>query len=251
MPLGITDVQNCANFFQKEYIDKIYKIETLNQNTFWLSSEKSNFPHLIGIKRNTFQRIYSKAEDLFDDIIKGNTIDRRIIPTSIQPSSLKGKKILNFNKSILLFKSPETLCIQYNPSKNTLKLNNVTILLSNFQNGYSMGWTFNRIDNILNVEHAHVFCPSSWIDESGGTLQDKEKYYNTQESELLKKITIYDKYGTIIETIIPKYTISRIKSILLVLERNNINLLQKDKLIKFLFIAKIFRIKIKLNNILC
>jgi hypothetical protein len=53
--MDITDVQNCADFYQTDYLETFYLVSTYNGRSFALIAEKENFPHLMGIDKNVYK----------------------------------------------------------------------------------------------------------------------------------------------------------------------------------------------------
>ena len=52
--MNITDIQQCAVFFQKNYLKTFYFVITYHGKSFILIGEKSNFPHLMGIQNQIY-----------------------------------------------------------------------------------------------------------------------------------------------------------------------------------------------------
>ena len=52
--MNITEIQQCADFFRHNYLQTFYLLITYNGKSFILIGEKSNFPHLMGIPKNTY-----------------------------------------------------------------------------------------------------------------------------------------------------------------------------------------------------
>ena len=77
--MNIVDIQKCAKYYKNEYLEKFYIVTTFNGNSFILVAEKSNFPHLMGIKNMIYKSNgYRNPAKLYTDILNGITI-----PTAI------------------------------------------------------------------------------------------------------------------------------------------------------------------------
>ena len=172
------DVQSCAAFYQNNYLETFYLVSTYNGKSFILVAEKDNFPHLVGIQRNVYKSNgYRSPYALYQDILIGNPISSKIIPNTIANNSKMYKKVRNFQKSTDVFwnnKGP--LAISYDSSESNTLLDNVDIILSDINSGFMLGWKENK--NIpMNAEiKLTKYCICSWIDESDGSQQQKEKY---------------------------------------------------------------------------
>ena len=176
--MNITDIQACADFFQDNYLKTFYFVITYNGNSFMLIGEKANFPHLMGIQSNTYRSNgYNKPQYLFNDIIDRNPISTAIIPNNIATTSKMYKKVQNFTNSTDIFwKNSGPLTINYNPALSSTKLNNVDVLLTDINTDYMLGWISNNkiaVNANINMEK---YCICTWIDESNGSQQGKEKY---------------------------------------------------------------------------
>lgn len=224
--MNIGDVQACADYYQKEFLETFYLISTYNGNSFMLIGEKENFPHLMGIAKRVYNSNgYKSPKKLYKDILMRNPVSTRIIPNCISTTSKMYKKILNFPQSTNIFwRNQGPLAINYDISKSEKKLN-VDVLISDIKSGYMLGWTFNA--NVpINAEIVlKKFCISSWIDESGGSTQGKEKYLPSQDIELIRNVFSFNKFSDLLKQKEYKYTADEKKDILLSLERNNSNLL--------------------------
>ena len=225
--MNIADIQNCADFFQKNYLKTFYLVITYNGKSFILIGEKANFPHLMGIQNSTYKSNgYNKPQFLFNDIIGRNPISTSIIPNNIAPTSKMYKKALNFSKSTNIFwKNRGPITINYNPSLSSTKLNNVDVLLTDLNTGYMLGWISNNkiaVNANINMEK---YCICTWIDESTGSRQSKEKYMPHQDVELIRYVFALDENSKLIRK--KEYTYDRLqkKEILQSCERNNSNLL--------------------------
>lgn len=53
--MNILNIQECADFFRKSYLKTFYLVTTYNGKSFILVGEKGNFPHLMGIQKNTYR----------------------------------------------------------------------------------------------------------------------------------------------------------------------------------------------------
>ena len=68
--MNITDIQQCAVFFQKNYLKTFYFVITYHGKSFILIGEKSNFPHLMGIQNQIYHSNgYRRPQKLFNDIL--------------------------------------------------------------------------------------------------------------------------------------------------------------------------------------
>lgn len=175
--MNLTDIQLCADFFHVNYLKTFYLVITYNENSFILLGEKANFPHLMGIQNNTYRSHgYNRPQYLFNDIIGRNPISTSIIPNHISPNSKMYKKALNFTKSTDIFwKNSGPLTLNYNPSLSSTKLNNVDILLTDINTGYMLGWVSNNKISVNANITMEKYCICTWIDESAGIQQSKEK----------------------------------------------------------------------------
>lgn len=102
--MNITDIEACADFYQKNYLKTFYLVITYFGKSFILIGEKENFPHLMGIQKKIYRSNgYLSPKRLFTDIINRKSISTRIIPTNIAPNSKMYKKANNFSKSCDIF----------------------------------------------------------------------------------------------------------------------------------------------------
>lgn len=225
--MNITDIHKCADFFQENYLKTFYLVITYNGNSFILIGEKANFPHLMGIPNKTYRSNgYNKPQYLFNDIIARNPISTSIIPNNIATTSKMYKKVLNFTKSTDIFwKNSGPLTINYNPSLSSTKLNNVDVLLTDINTGYMLGWVSNNKVSVNANIMMEKFCICTWIDESTGSQQSKEKYMPDQNVELIRFVFALDANSKLIRKKEYIYTHSQKKEILKSCERNNSNLL--------------------------
>lgn len=225
--MNITDIHKCADFFQENYLKTFYLVITYNGNSFILIGEKANFPHLMGIPNKTYRSNgYNKPQYLFNDIIARNPISTSIIPNNIATTSKMYKKVLNFTKSTDIFwKNSGPLTINYNPSLSSTKLNNVDVLLTDINTGYMLGWVSNNKVSVNANIMMEKFCICTWIDESAGSQQSKEKYMPDQNVELIRFIFALDTNSKLIRKKEYIYTHSQKKEILKSCERNSSNLL--------------------------
>lgn len=225
--MNITDIQLCADFFQENFLKTFYLVITYNGNSFILIGEKSNFPHLMGIPNRTYKSNgYNKPQYLFNDLINRNPINTSIIPNNISATSKMYKKVLNFTKSTdILWKNNGPLTINYNPTLSNSRLNNVDVLLTDIATGYMLGWVSNNkiaVNGNINMEK---FCICTWIDESAGSQQSKEKYMPGQNVELIRFVFALDENSKLIRKKEYTYDYFQKKSILQSCTRNNGNLL--------------------------
>ncbi len=225
--MNITHIQTCADFFQKNYLKTFYFVITYNGNSFILIGEKANFPHLMGIQNSTYRSNgYNRPQSLFNDIIGRNPVSTAIIPNNIAPTSKMYKKAQNFMKSTDIFwKNSGPLTINYNPTLSSTKLNNVDVLLTDINTGYMLGWVSNNriaINANINMEK---YCICTWIDESNGTQQGKEKYMPGQDVELIRFVFALDENSKLIKKKEYTYDRTQKKSILESCVRNSSNLL--------------------------
>lgn len=187
--MNITEIQQCADFFRHNYLQTFYLLITYNGKSFILIGEKSNFPHLMGIPKNTYKSHgYNNPRTLFNDIFNRNSI-------------------------------------HYQPIFSKTKLNNVDVLLTDIMAGYMLGWVFHTripVNKDINIEK---YCICTWIDESGGTVQGKEKYMPGQDVELIRYIFSFDSNSKLKSKKEYSYDYEQKKSILYSCERNNSNLL--------------------------
>lgn len=225
--MNITDIQACADFFQDNYLNTYYFVITYNGNSFILIGEKANFPHLMGIQKNTYRSNgYNKPQYLFNDIIARNSISTAIVPNNIATTSKMYKKVQNFMKSTDIFwKNSGPLTINYNSALSRTRLDNVDVLLTDINTGYMLGWVSNNriaVNANINMEK---YCISTWIDESNGTQRGKEKYMPEQDVELIRFVFALDKNSKLIKKKEYTYDRAQKKSILESCARNNSNLL--------------------------
>ena len=76
--MNITDIQQCADFYQINYIETFYFVITYSKKSFILIGEKENFPHLMGINKNTYRSNgYRSPRTLYNDIIYKKHIKHR------------------------------------------------------------------------------------------------------------------------------------------------------------------------------
>ena len=250
--MNITHIQNCADFFLENYLKTFYLLITYRGKSFILIGEKANFPHLMGIQHNTYKSNgYSKPQFLFNDIIQRNSISTAIIPNKISPTSKMYKKALNFTKSTDIFwKNKGPLIINYNPALSNTKLNNVDVLLTDLSAGYMLGWVSNNkvaVNSNINMEK---YCICTWIDESPGTSQRKEKYMPQQDVELLRYVFALDENSRLVKKKEYTYTRSQKSVILTTCARNNSNLLiDTANAQHYIEIATSENIHCKINNI--
>lgn len=157
----------------------------------------------MGTQQNTYRSNgYNKPQYLFNDIIDRNPIRTTIIPNNISITSKMYKKVLNFTKSTDLFwKNGGPLTINYN------------LIFSNSKV---------PVNGNINIEK---YCICTWIDESSGTQQHKEKYMPGQDVELIRHVFAFDANSKLIKKKEYSYNQAQKIDILKSCERNNSNLL--------------------------
>jgi hypothetical protein len=223
--MDLSDIQNCADYYQSNYMETFYLVITYFGRSFILIGEKENFPHLMGIAKNTYNSNgYRSPKILYNDILERKLINPRIVPRGISTISKMYKKALNFCYSIDIFwnnKGP--LAVNYNPilGKNL----QVDVLITDIKSGYMLGWTKNKSVQVNAEISLEKYCISSWIDESAGSTSGKEKYLPSQDVELLRHVFAFDKHSKLIKQKEYKYSYNEKRDILKALERNNGNLL--------------------------
>lgn len=222
-----TDIDLCAQYYQENYLKTFYLVITYNGKSFILIGERANFPHLMGIPKNTYRSNgYARPQYLFDDIIHRRPVSTAIIPNNIATTSKMYKKVLNFTKSADIFwLNSGPLTVNYNPVSSSTKLNNVDALLTDIQTGYMLGWVSNSsvpANENINIEK---YCICTWIDESNGSTQGKEKYMPNQDVELIRFVFSFDENSKLKKKKEYIYNISQKREILYSCERNNSNLL--------------------------
>lgn len=225
--MNITDIQRCARYYQKNYLETFYIVSTYHGKSFILIGEKENFPHLMGISKSTYRSNgYRSPNTLYRDIIGGHAISTRIIPNNISSTSKMYRKVENFEHSTDIFwNNRGPLAINYNDTLSSKRLSNVDILLSDFNSGYMLGWICNKSIPVNAEIHLTKYCISSWMDESTGTQQKKEKYMPSQDIDLIRHVFAFDKNSDLIRQKEYKYSTKDKKEILKIIERNNSNLL--------------------------
>lgn len=225
--MNISHIQSCADFFVENYLKTFYLVITYNGNSFILIGERSNFPHLMGIQKNTYRSNgYNRPQHLFHDIINRNPVSTSIIPHNITSTSKMYKKALNFKKSTDIFwKNSGPLTINYNPSLSNRKLNNVDVLLSDINTGYMLGWVSNNKISVNANINLEKYCICTWIDESNGTQKGKEKYMPGQDVELIRFVFAFNENSKLFRQKEYSYNRSQKKEILESCSRNNSNLL--------------------------
>lgn len=225
--MNITDVQSCADYFKEHYLETFYLITTYDLNSFILIGEPGNFPHIVGIERNTYRSNgYARAQNLFQDIINRCSISTRIIPNNISPTSKMYKKVLNFNKSTDIFwKNSGPLAISYDPTRSNTRLNNVDVLLTDLNAGYMLGWVYNDSVSVNGNVSIKKYCICTWIDESTGTTTSREKYMPSQNIELIRDVMAFDTNSKLIKEKHYKYDHATKTMLLRSCERNGSNLI--------------------------
>ena len=125
----------------------------------------------------------------------------------------------------IFWKNSGPLTINYNPTLSSTKLNNVDVLLTDINTGYMLGWVSNNkiaVNANINMEK---YCICTWIDESAGTQQSKEKYMPGQDVELIRFVFALDENSKLIRKKEYTYNRSQKKAILESCARNNSDLL--------------------------
>lgn len=225
--MNIVDIQKCAKYFKNEYLEKFYIVTTFNGNSFILVAEKANFPHLMGIKNNTYKSNgYNKPAKLYTDILDGLQISTAIIPNNIVVNSKMYNKAINFNKSTdIIWRNNGPLAINYNSLLNPPSfLDNVDILLVNITSGYMMGWVDNKDVPISSEIKLKKYCICTWIDESSGDDKKKQKYMKLQDVDLIKSVLAFNSKSNLIKEKKYKYSRSQKIDILKAIAENKSNL---------------------------
>lgn len=251
--MNLTDIQKCANFYKNNFIEQFYIITTYSESSFILVAEKKNFPHLMGIpKRKYISNGYGNAKKLYDDILNGVTVSRRIIPIDIVPNSKIYNKALNFEKAAnVLLDNKCPVIIDYDPTKSTSKLDNVDKLIIDVTDGYMLGCKDNTQIVITEEIKLKKFCISSWMDENGHDVIQKEKYMPKQDVELVHTILAFDTSSNFVVQKDYQYPKETKKQILEAVSRNNSNLLiNKNNKNNYVKIAKDFGIHCSINSVL-
>ncbi|MCB6416054.1 PBECR4 domain-containing protein [Faecalimonas umbilicata] len=250
--MDITDVRNKALFYQQNFLKTFYLVSTYYGKSFILIGERENFPHLMGIKRNVYRSNgYRNPRVLYKDILEGNPVSNRIIPNSISTTSKMYKKVINFGDSVNIFwdnKGP--LAINYNDSLSATNLSNVDVLLTDIKKGYMLGWTKNTSIPVNAEINLVKYCISTWIDESDGTYNSKEKYLPAQDVELIRNVFAFNDNSELMRQKEYNYSTDEKKEILKIIERNGANLLLDRRNQRFYIeIAEKESIHCKINGI--
>ena len=139
--MNLLDIQECANNFKTNYIEKFYIITTYNDKSFMLVGEKDNFPHLMGVPRKLYlSHGYKRGAKLYEDALNKFPINEKVIPANIVPNSKIYNKALNFCNAVKLFtKNKCPMIINFDASKSSSRLNNVDKLIIDVEVGYMMG----------------------------------------------------------------------------------------------------------------
>lgn len=224
--MNLLDIKKCAYYFKKEYLEKFYTVTTFSGTSFILVAEKINFPHLMGISNNTYKSNgYKTAKKLYKDILKGVLISTAIVPNNIAITSKMYRKVLNFNESTdIIWHNAGPLAVNYNAALSTTHLQNVDILLIDLKKGYMMGWVDNTDVPISSEIKLKKYCISSWIDESGGTDRQKQKYMPSQDIDSLKSVLAFNSKSELVKEKKYKYTKNQKIDILKAIEANSSNL---------------------------
>ena len=198
-------------------------------------------------KANGYRAPYA----LYRDIRNGESISSRIIPNNISVTSKMYKKAVNFEHSTEIFWNNQgPLAINYNERLSNKKLSNVDILLVDTHSGYMLGWKCNKNIQVNAEIHLTKYCISSWIDESGRSQQQKEKYMSLQDIDLIRYVFAFDKNSDLIRKKEYKYTIQDKEDILRSIERNQANLLVDSNNERFYVdIAQDKEIHCKINGV--
>lgn len=225
--MNITDIQMCADFYRRAYLEMFYIVTTYSGKSFILIGEKQNFPHLMGISKAKYNSNgYRKPAKLYHDIINRYPISTKIIPNNIATTSKMYKKVLNFTESVDIFwKNKEPLAINYNEALSSSLLSSIDILLVDINSGYMTGWIENTSIPVNGDIKFKKYCISSWIDESAGSTSQKEKYMQSQDIDIIKSVLAFDKDSDLIKNKNYTYNRSQKKEILEAIQRNNSNLL--------------------------
>lgn len=225
--MDITDIQRCAVYYQINYLETFYLVSTYYGKSFILIGEKENFPHLMGIAKLIYKSNgYRSPYALYRDIRNGHPVSNRIIPKNISTTSKMYKKAAKFEHSTEIFwnnKGP--LAINYNEALSSKKLSNVDILLTDIHSGYMLGWKCNKSIQVNAEIRLTKYCISSWMDESGGSQHQKEKYMPLQNIDLIRYVFAFDKNSDLIKKKEYKYSMEDKEEILRIIERNDANLL--------------------------
>ena len=250
--MDINDIRNCANYYQKNFLETFYIISTYSGKSFILIGEKANFPHLVGIAKSTYNSNgYRKPTNLYNDIISGKNVNTKVVPRNIATTSKMFKKVKNFhNMTDVFWNNHGTLAINYNSSLSSTCLDNVDILLSDLTTGYMLGWKINKSIPINAEIKSQKYCISSWIDENGSSQRQKEKYMPNQNIDLIRYILSFDKNSNLIRKKEYKFTSVQKVDILKSIANNNSNLLlDSSNEHYYIKIAKTNQISCRINNV--
>lgn len=251
--MDINNIRNCANYFKDTFLETFYIVVTCNGNGFILIGEQENFPHLMGISKSIYNSNgYRNPRKLYRDILNQNPISNKIIKPNISPTSKMYKKVKNFkhNQEVLLDNSCPII-LKYDSNKNNYWLNNVNLLISDLYKGYMLGWIFNTQIPINSSINISKYCISTWIDESDGSEESKEKYMADQDVELIRYVLSFDKNSELIRRKEYKYTKKKKLQILDTCYRNNCNLLLDERNAReYIKLATDNNILCSINNII-
>lgn len=250
--MDITNIRRCAAYYQTNYLETFYLVSTYHGKSFILIGEKENFPHLMGIAKQIYKSNgYRSPYALYRDIRNGQPVSSRIIPNNISTTSKMYKKVANFEHSTEIFWNNQgPLAINYNELLSSKKLSNVDILLTDIHSGYMLGWKCNKNIQVNAEIHLTKYCISSWMDESGGSQQQKEKYMSLQDIDLIRYVFAFDKNSDLIRKKEYKYSIQDKEDILRIIERNKANLVVDSNNDRFYIgIAKDKAIHCKINGV--
>ena len=250
--MNLQDIQKNAQFYQRNYLETFYLITTYSNKSFILIGEKENFPHLMGIRKNTYRSNgYRNPRSLYKDILDNVIISTNIIPNNISTTSKMYKKALNFQDSKNIFWNNDgVIAINYEPASSPTNLNNVDILLTDISKGYMLGWKRNKDVQVGSEIKLVKYCITTWIDESNGNISGKEKYLPNQDVDLIKEVLAFNKNSELIKQKTYHYSSKNKENLLKVLERRNANLLIDSRnQYYYITIAQEQNIHCKINGI--
>lgn len=225
--MNIIDIQKCANYYKKQFVEQFYIITTYSDSSFILVAEKTNFPHLMGIPQKIYRSNgYAKAHWLYEDILAGKSIKEKIIPKNIAPKSKIYNKVLHFCDSTdIIWNNKCPLIVNYDPTKSSSKLDNVDKLLLDIDSGFMLGCLANKLITVTSDISLSRYCISSWIDEKGNATKNKEKYMPNQDVELVHTVIACNAVSDFVWQREYKNQKDVKEHILRAISRNNANLL--------------------------
>lgn len=246
--MDISDIRKCAEHYRDYFINRFYIVTTSNGTCFTLIGEKNNFPHLMGINKNTYtSNGYKKGSKLYQDIIEGKEINKNIIKLDIVKNSKTYNKALNFADSKQLFYNPKLpVIIDFDPSKSSLNLGSVNQLVLDLHYGYMIGCVDNKIVSISEEIALKKSCISTWMDESGKGIQQIGKYMPKQNVQLVHNILAFDKDSSLVTEYTKNYSESDKVQVLKAIELHNANLIISNNKL-----TKSFRAAAKKESINC